>query len=169
VTSFEQRQKKLEQIQALGFEAFSREEFRWSHTAAELVKGVCVGPSLAELGSRQKGKCALAGRNRFLSSNGKRAGFRAFAGRRESGIQIYRERKTVVGERGFSNFFQLLDLGDPHWCPWTHVSARKTGELSVWGGRNYFFLSKALLPFAGEVARAGGYRVCAIPHAVIWI
>src|SRR5258708_39782740 len=34
---FEQRQKKLEQIQALGFEAFPR-EFRWSHTAADLVR-----------------------------------------------------------------------------------------------------------------------------------
>src|SRR5260370_35314389 len=34
---FEQRQKKLEQIQALGFEAFPR-EFRWSHTASDLVR-----------------------------------------------------------------------------------------------------------------------------------
>ena len=33
---FEQRQKKLEQIQALGFEAFPR-EFRWTDTPADLV------------------------------------------------------------------------------------------------------------------------------------
>src|ERR1700719_4697319 len=33
---FEQRQKKLEQIQQLGFDPFPR-EFRWTHTPAELV------------------------------------------------------------------------------------------------------------------------------------
>src|SRR3981189_3095182 len=35
---FEQRQKKLEQIQELGHRAFPH-EFRWTHTAAEVIAG----------------------------------------------------------------------------------------------------------------------------------
>jgi len=40
-----------------------------------------------------------------------------------------------------------------------HMFRTKTGELSVWV-EELFFLSKALLPAAGEMARTGGQSSC---------
>ena len=134
---FEQRQKKLQQIQALGFEAFPR-EFRWSHTAADLVQeyASAQAPDL----EAEKKEVRVAGRIVSYRLMGK-AGFAHLQGGGKR-IQIY-VKKDVVGERGFQ-LFQLLDLGD-HVAVRGHMFRTKTGELSVWV-EELFFLSKALLP-----------------------
>jgi lysyl-tRNA synthetase, class II len=134
---FEQRQKKLEQIQALGYEAFPR-EFRWSHTAADLVREYSSAQA-AELEAEKK-EVRVAGRIVSYRLMGK-AGFAHLQGGGKR-IQIY-VKKDVVGERGFQ-LFQLLDLGD-HLGVRGHMFRTKTGELSVWVDE-LFFLSKALLP-----------------------
>jgi lysyl-tRNA synthetase class 2 len=134
---FEQRQKKLEQIQALGFEAFPR-EFRWSHTAADLVRQY-VSAQAPELEAEKK-EVRVAGRIVSYRLMGK-AGFAHLQGGGKR-IQIY-VKKDVVGDRGFQ-LFQLLDLGD-HIGVRGHMFRTKTGELSVWV-EELFFLSKALLP-----------------------
>jgi lysyl-tRNA synthetase, class II len=134
---FEQRQKKLEAIQALGYEAFPR-EFRWSHTPAELVHtyGAAQAPEL----EAAKAEVRVAGRIVSYRLMGK-AGFAHLQGSGKR-IQVY-VKKDVVGERGFQ-LFQLLDLGD-HIGVRGHMFRTKTGELSVWVEELYF-LSKALLP-----------------------
>ena len=134
---FQQRQKKLEEIQALGYEAFPR-EFRWTDTPAELVNKYS-GQSAAELEAGKK-ETRVAGRIVSYRLMGK-AGFAHLQG---SGgrIQIY-VRKDVVGEKVFQ-LFHLLDLGD-HVGVRGHMFRTKTGELSVWVAE-LFFLSKALLP-----------------------
>ena len=134
---FEQRQKKLEQIQALGHEAYPR-EFRWTHTPAALVESY-HGTSKEDLESA-KINVRVAGRIVSYRDMGK-AGFAHLQGS-GSRIQIY-VRKDVVGEAGFQ-LFHLLDLGDSIGVR-GHLFRTKTGELSVWVDEIYF-LSKALLP-----------------------
>jgi lysyl-tRNA synthetase, class II len=134
---FEQRQKKLEAIQALGYEAFPR-EFRWSHTPAELVR--MYGEAQAAELEAAKAEVKVAGRIVSYRLMGK-AGFAHLQGSGKR-IQVY-VRKDVVGERGFQ-LFHLLDLGD-HIGVRGHMFRTKTGELSVWV-EELFFLSKALLP-----------------------
>lgn len=134
---FEQRQKKLEEIQALGYEAFPR-KFRWTDRPGALTEG--YGNAMAADLEATKRETKVAGRIVSYRLMGK-AGFAHLQGA-GGRIQIY-VRKDVVGEKGFQ-LFQLLDLGD-------HVGVRgylfrtKTGELSVWVDE-LFFLSKALLP-----------------------
>jgi lysyl-tRNA synthetase, class II len=134
---FEQRQKKLEQIQALGYEGFPR-EFRWTDSPADLV-GKYSTATGAELEANKK-ETRLAGRMVSYRLMGK-AGFAHLQGAGKR-IQIY-VRKDVVGEAGFQ-LFRLLDLGD-HIGVRGHLFRTKTGELSVWV-EELFFLSKALLP-----------------------
>jgi lysyl-tRNA synthetase, class II len=134
---FQQRQKKLEEIQALGYEAFPR-EFRWKDTPAELAKKYAER-SAAELEAEKK-ETRVAGRIVSYRLMGK-AGFAHLQGG-GGRIQIY-VRKDVVGEKGFQ-LFHLLDLGD-HVGVRGHMFRTKTGELSVWV-EELFFLSKALLP-----------------------
>jgi len=134
---FEQRQKKLEQIQALGYEAFPR-EFRWTDTPANLLGkySEVVGGDL----EANRKEIRVAGRIVSYRLMGK-AGFAHLQGAGKK-IQIY-VRKDVVGEQGF-RLFHLLDLGD-HIGVRGHMFRTKTGELSVWV-EELFFLSKALLP-----------------------
>jgi lysyl-tRNA synthetase, class II len=134
---FEQRQKKLEEIQALGYEAFPR-EFRWTDRPADLVGKYSEtgGPEL----EAEKREVRVAGRIVSFRLMGK-AGFAHLQGAGKR-IQIY-VKKDVVGERGFQ-LFHLLDLGD-HIGVRGHLFRTKTGELSVWV-EELFFLSKALLP-----------------------
>ena len=134
---FEQRQKKLEQIEALGYERFPR-EFRWTDTPAALVEAN-AGKTAADLESDKRG-IRVAGRLVSLRLMGK-AGFAHLQG---SGtrIQIY-VKKDVVGERGFE-LFRLLDLGDMIGVR-GHLFRTKTGELSIWV-EELSFLAKALLP-----------------------
>src|SRR5690242_16015532 len=134
---FEQRQKKLEQIQALGHDPYPR-EFRWTDTPAALVEK--YGQSTAAELESAKREVRVAGRIVSLRLMGK-AGFAHLQGAGNR-IQIY-VKKDVVGEKGFQ-LFHLLDLGDS-------IGARgrlfrtKTNELSIWV-EEIFFLSKALLP-----------------------
>jgi len=134
---FEQRQKKLEQIRGLGYEAYPR-EFRWTDTAAALVEqyGQMTGAEL----EANKREVRLAGRIVSYRLMGK-AGFAHLQGSGKR-IQIY-VRKDVVGEKGFQ-LFHLLDLGDSMGVR-GHLFRTKTNELSIWV-EELFFLSKALLP-----------------------
>ncbi len=134
---FEQRQKKLEQIQALGYDPYPR-EFRWTHTPAALVEkyGQTSGAEL----DANKGEVRVAGRIVSIRLMGK-AGFAHLQGAGKR-IQIY-IKKDVVGERVFQ-LFHLLDLGDSIGVR-GHLFRTKTNELSIWI-EEIFFLSKALLP-----------------------
>ncbi|MGB7845614.1 MAG: lysine--tRNA ligase [Candidatus Acidiferrum sp.] len=134
---FQQRQKKLEQIQALGYEAFPR-EFRWTDTPADLL-GKYSSASSSDLELNRE-EIRVAGRIVSYRLMGK-AGFAHLQGA-GSRIQIY-VRKDIVGEKGFQ-LFHLLDLGD-HIGVRGHMFRTKTGELSVWV-EELFFLNKALLP-----------------------
>src|SRR2546429_6910461 len=102
---FEQRQKKLEQIQALGHDPYPR-EFRWTDTPAELVEKYSQSTT-AELESANR-EVRVAGRIVSSRLMGK-AGVAHLQGAGER-IQIY-VKKDVVGEKGFQ-LFHLLDLGD---------------------------------------------------------
>ena len=134
---FEQRQKKLEQIQQLGFDPFPR-EFRWTHTPAELVHAYSQS-SASELEANRR-DVRVAGRIVSLRLMGK-AGFAHLQG---SGgrIQIY-IKKDVVGEKGFE-LFHLLDLGDSIGVR-GHLFRTRTNELSIFV-EELSLLSKALLP-----------------------
>ncbi|HYA64750.1 MAG TPA: amino acid--tRNA ligase-related protein, partial [Candidatus Sulfotelmatobacter sp.] len=134
---FEQRQKKLEQIQALGYEAFPR-EFRWTESPADLLKDYAAVPG-PELEANRK-EVRVAGRIVSYRLMGK-AGFAHLQGAGKR-IQIY-VKKDVVGEKGFQ-LFHLLDLGD-HIGVGGHLFRTRTGELSIWV-EELFFLAKALLP-----------------------
>ena len=134
---FEQRQKKLEQIEALGFEPFPR-EFRWTDTPAALVDK--YGDKSADELEADKHEVRVAGRLVSLRLMGK-AGFAHLQGSGKR-IQIY-VKKDVVGERGFS-LFQLLDLGDLIGVR-GHLFRTKTNELSI-KVDELSFLAKALLP-----------------------
>jgi lysyl-tRNA synthetase class 2 len=134
---FEQRRKKLEQIQALGFDPFPR-EFRWTDTPAALV-GKYSETSAAELEAGKR-EMRVAGRIVSLRLMGK-AGFAHLQGAGKR-IQIY-VKKDVVGERGFQ-LFHLMDLGDSIGVR-GHLFRTKTNELSIWV-EELTFLSKALLP-----------------------
>jgi lysyl-tRNA synthetase class 2 len=134
---FEQRQKKLEQIQQLGFDPFPR-EFRWTHTPPELVHAYSQS-SAPELEANRR-DVRVAGRIVSLRLMGK-AGFAHLQG---SGgrIQIY-VKKDVVGEKGFE-LFHLLDLGDSVGVR-GHLFRTRTNELSIFV-EELSLLSKALLP-----------------------
>jgi lysyl-tRNA synthetase class 2 len=134
---FEQRRKKLEQIQALGQDPYPR-EFRWTDTPAALVEKYGNSPA-AELEAHKR-EVRVAGRIVSYRLMGK-AGFAHLQGSGKK-IQIY-VRKDVVGEMGFQ-LFHLLDLGDSIGVR-GHLFRTKTNELSIWVDE-IFFLSKALLP-----------------------
>jgi lysyl-tRNA synthetase, class II len=133
---FEQRQRKLQQIQELGFDPYPR-EFRWTNSIAELVDRYRDTPA-SELDP--KTEVRVAGRIVSLRLMGK-AGFAHLQGAGKR-LQIY-VKKDVAGDRGFQ-LFQLLDLGDSVGVR-GHLFRTKTNELSVWVDE-LFFLSKALLP-----------------------
>jgi lysyl-tRNA synthetase class 2 len=134
---FEQRQKKLEQIEALGYEPFPR-EFRWTDTPAALVENYGE-KSAAEL-EADKREVRVAGRLVSLRLMGK-AGFAHLQGSGKR-IQIY-VKKDIVGERGFG-LFHLLDLGDLIGVR-GYLFRTRTNELSIHVDE-LTFLAKALLP-----------------------
>jgi lysyl-tRNA synthetase, class II len=134
---FEQRQKKLEQIQRLGFDPFPR-EFRWTHTPAELVHAYSQS-SASELEADRR-DVRVAGRIVSIRLMGK-AGFAHIQGGGDR-IQIY-VKKDVVGEKGFE-LFHLLDLGDSVGVR-GHLFRTRTNELSIFV-EELSLLSKALLP-----------------------
>jgi len=134
---FEQRQKKLEQIQRLGFDPFPR-EFRWTHTPSELVHAYSQSAA-SELEANRR-DVRVAGRIVSIRLMGK-AGFAHLQGA-GGRIQIY-VKKDVVGEKGFE-LFHLLDLGDSIGVR-GHLFRTRTNELSIFV-EELSLLSKALLP-----------------------
>ena len=134
---FAQRQKKLEQIQALGHDPYPH-KFEWTSTPAEVLNkyGQRSGTEL----EAERVAVRVAGRILTLRLHGK-AGFAHIQG--EGGrLQIY-VKLDVVGGRTFQ-LFQLLDLGDVIGVA-GHVFRTKTNEMTVWV-TELSLLAKALLP-----------------------
>jgi lysyl-tRNA synthetase class 2 len=134
---FLQRQKKLAEIQALGFEPYPH-RFDLTETIAEIVSK--YGGSTAVELEEKKPEVRIAGRILTLRLHGK-AGFAHIVGAGKR-MQVY-VKLDVVGERAFQ-LFQLLDLGDSIGVA-GRVFRTKTGELTVWVER-LVLLAKALLP-----------------------
>ena len=132
-----QRQKKLEQIAALGFEPFPT-KFDWLQTPSEITAKY-TGKSAEELAAA-KVNVRLAGRILTIRLHGK-AGFAHIQGQGER-LQIY-VKLDAVGERAFQ-LFQLLDMGDVIGVA-GHLFRTKTNELTVWV-EQLTLLTKALLP-----------------------
>jgi lysyl-tRNA synthetase, class II len=134
---FEQRQKKLEQIEALGYERFPS-EFRWTDTAAGLVDKNNE-KSATDL-EADKREVRVPGRLVSLRLMGKMA----FAHLQGSGKRIQiAVKKDVVGDRGFK-LLHLLDLGDIIGVR-GQLFRTKTNELTI-QVEELSFLAKALLP-----------------------
>ena len=134
---FQQRRKKLSEIEAMGHAAYPR-KFAWSHTARQVVEG--YGNRTAEELSSQLVNVRVAGRIIALRPHGKAAfGHITGDGTR---LQIY-VKLDAVGEQAFK-LFQLLDLGDIVGIS-GHLFRTKTNELTLWVEK-LELLSKALLP-----------------------
>jgi len=132
-----QRQKKLQEIEALGVDAFPR-KFDFSDTIADVVARHGERPA-TEL-EVEKPQVRLAGRVMTLRLHGK-AGFAHIQGQ-GSRVQVYM-KLDVAGQKQF-DLFRLLDLGD-HIGVAGRLFRTKTNELTVWV-EELTFLSKALLP-----------------------
>ncbi len=132
-----QRQKKLEQIEALGHDPYPH-RFDWTHTPAEILEKHAER-SAAEL-EANKVPVQVAGRILTLRLHG-RAGFAHIQGCGKR-LQIY-VKLDAVGDRGFQ-LFQLLDMGDVIGVA-GHLFRTKTNELTVWV-EELTLLAKALLP-----------------------
>ena len=134
---FRQRQKKLLELRALGYDPYPH-KFEWTATLAEIVEKYGAR-SAGELEAAQV-KVRAAGRVMTLRGHGK-AGFAHIQGQGQR-LQIYL-KLDVVGERGFQ-IFRLLDMGDI-----VGVSGplfrTKTGELTI-RVEELALLTKALLP-----------------------
>jgi lysyl-tRNA synthetase, class II len=134
---FQQRRKKLSDIEALGHAAYPR-KFAWSHTARQIAEQ--FGSRTAEELTAEPVNVRVAGRIIALRPHGKAA----FAHMVGDGVrlQIY-VKLDAVGEQAYK-LFQLLDLGDiVGICG--HLFRTKTNELTVWVEK-LELLSKALLP-----------------------
>ena len=134
---FQQRRKKLADIEALGHAAYPR-KFAWSHTARQIAEQ--FGSRTAEELTAEPVNVRVAGRIIALRPHGKAA----FAHMVGDGVrlQIY-VKLDAVGEQAYK-LFQLLDLGDIIGIS-GHLFRTKTKELTVWVEK-LELLSKALLP-----------------------
>ena len=134
---FQQRKKKLSEIEAMGHAAYPR-KFAWSHTARQVVEG--YGNRTAEELASNPVDVRVAGRIIALRPHGKAAfGHITGDGTR---LQIY-VKLDAVGEQAFK-LFQLMDLGDIVGIS-GHLFRTKTNELTLWVEK-LELLSKALLP-----------------------
>jgi lysyl-tRNA synthetase, class II len=137
VDQFRQRQKKLQEIEALGHPAYPH-KFAWTLTASQVLK--VYGNRSAEELSAQPVELRMPGRIVALRPHGKAAfGHLLNDGAR---LQFY-VKLDVVGEKAFK-LFQLLDLGDIIGVS-GHLFRTKTNELTIWV-EQLELLSKALLP-----------------------
>jgi lysyl-tRNA synthetase class 2 len=132
-----QRQKKLAEIRARGYDAYPH-RFNWTATPAELAEKY-ASAGAAEL-EAAKTSVRVAGRILTLRLHGK-AGFAHISGSGRQ-LQIY-VKLDIVGSDAFE-LFRLLDLGDYVGVA-GHLFRTKTGELTVWVSE-LTLLSKALLP-----------------------
>jgi lysyl-tRNA synthetase class 2 len=134
---FEQRRKKLAEIEALGHKPYAF-KFDWSHTPKQIVAqfGERTGEQLAA----EPVPVRVAGRIVALRPHGK-AGFAHIAG--DGGrVQIY-IRQDVIGEKPFE-LFRLLDLGDIIGVG-GELFRTKTNELTV-KVHELEILTKSMLP-----------------------
>jgi lysyl-tRNA synthetase, class II len=137
VDQFRQRQKKLQEVEALGHPAYPY-KFAWTHTASQILKE--YGNSTTEGLVAKKVEVRTAGRIVALRPHGKAAfGHLLGDGAR---LQFY-VKLDVVGEQAFK-LFQLLDLGDIIGVS-GHLFRTKTNELTIWV-ETLEILNKALLP-----------------------
>jgi lysyl-tRNA synthetase class 2 len=134
---FQQRRKKLSEIEALGHAAYPR-KFVWSHTARQI--GGEFANRTAEQLAADPVNVRVAGRIIALRPHGK-AAFAHIVGD-GARLQIY-IKLDVVGPDAFK-LFQLLDLGDIVGLS-GHLFRTKTNELTLWVEK-LGLLSKALLP-----------------------
>jgi len=137
VDQFQQRLKKLREIEGLGQAAYPH-KFEWTHGARQIAAK--YGEHTAEQLNAERVEVRVAGRVVALRPHGK-AGFGHIVGEGAK-LQIY-VKLDVVGETAFK-IFQLLDLGDIVGVA-GHLFRTKTNELTVWVGK-IELLSKALLP-----------------------
>jgi lysyl-tRNA synthetase class 2 len=134
---FQQRLKKLAEIEALGHSVYPR-KFDWTHTPKQVAEK--YGPSTSEQLAAEPVEVRAAGRIVALRPHGK-AAFAHITGE-GARLQIY-VRLDVVGEDAYK-LFQLLDLGDIVGVS-GHLFRTKTNELTV-KVEKIEVLSKALLP-----------------------
>lgn len=134
---FEQRRKKLGEIESLGHQPYPR-KFDWTHTPRQVVER--FAKRSAEQLSAEPINIRVAGRIVALRPHGK-AAFGHIAGE-GARLQIY-VRLDVVGDKAF-RLFQLLDLGDIIGVT-GHLFRTKTDELTV-RVEQLELLTKALLP-----------------------
>jgi lysyl-tRNA synthetase class 2 len=134
---FQQRRKKLSEIEALGHAAYPH-KFDWTHTPSQVSAN--FGERTAEQLAAERVDVRVAGRIVALRPHGKAAfGHIVGDGAR---LQFY-VKLDVVGPEQFK-LFQLLDLGDIIGIS-GHLFRTKTNELTVWVTK-LELLSKALLP-----------------------
>ena len=134
---FQQRRKKLHEIEALGLGAYPH-KYTWTHTPKQAIAQ--FGERSTEQLSAERVALRVAGRIVALRPHGKAAfGHILGDGKR---LQIY-VKLDVVGEKAYK-LFQLLDLGDIIGVT-GHLFRTKTNELTVWV-EHLELLSKALLP-----------------------
>jgi len=132
-----QRQKKLEQIVALGHPAYPH-KFDWTLTPAQIVER--YGAKIHDELAAELVEVRTAGRVMTLRLHGK-AGFAHIQG--DGGrLQIY-VKLDIIGERGFQ-LFQLLDMGDVIGVA-GHLFRTKTNELTIWV-TELQLLTKSFLP-----------------------
>ncbi|HKV26903.1 MAG TPA: lysine--tRNA ligase [Candidatus Acidoferrales bacterium] len=132
-----QRQKKLEQMASLGFDAYPH-KFDWKQTPEEIV--TAHGEKSAAQLQEAKVNVTVAGRVLTIRLHGK-AGFAHIQGQGRK-LQIY-VKLDAVGATAFQ-LFQLLDMGDVIGVS-GHLFRTKTNELTVWVEK-LTLLTKALLP-----------------------
>ena len=132
-----QRQKKLEEIVALGHSAYPH-KFEWSITPAQIVER--YGAKTHDELAAEKVEVRAAGRLMTMRLHGK-AGFAHIQG--DGGrVQIY-VKLDVIGERGFQ-LLQLLDMGDVIGVS-GHLFRTRTDELTIWV-TDLQLLTKSFLP-----------------------
>ncbi|MBI4164617.1 MAG: lysine--tRNA ligase [Acidobacteria bacterium] len=134
---FQQRRKKLEDIAALGYDAYPR-KFDFTHTIPQILAD--FGHRSAEELEAHRIAVRIAGRMMTVRPHGK-AGFAHLAGGGAK-LQVY-IRLDAVGERDFA-LYKLLDLGDVIGVD-GYLFRTRTGELTV-HAEHVHFLAKALLP-----------------------
>ncbi len=133
----QQREKKLQSIVELGFEAYPR-KYEVTHGIPQVIFENT--PLSAEELAAKKIAVRVAGRVMTIRPHGK-AGFAHVAGGGQR-LQIY-VRQDAVGERDFA-LYKLLDLGDLIGVE-GYVFRTRTGELSI-HAEHLHFLAKAVLP-----------------------
>ena len=133
---FEQRLRRADEIEALGFRAYGQ-RFDFTHTIPQILAS--HGAGTAEELEKDKPRVSIAGRIQTMRRMGK-AGFLHLMQSGER-LQVY-VRKDAVSERDYA-LYEILDLGDILGVE-GYLFRTRTGEFSV-HAEKLTFLSKTLL------------------------